>query len=84
LQLRICDDKIFQTNLPEISLQVQNDLNNVIRPITNYVVWDSYTFDPIMEDLVKTIAQSIEEYNLSHDAITTSNPNIAPISNQPM
>jgi hypothetical protein len=74
LQLRICDDKIFQTNLPEISLQVQNDLNNVIRPITNYVVWDSYTFDPIMEDLVKTIAQSIEEYNLSHDAITTSKP----------
>ena len=36
--------------LPSISPQVQDDLNNVI---SNRWFWDSYTYDPIVEDLVK-------------------------------
>jgi hypothetical protein len=71
-------------NLPKISLQVQDDLNNLIRAITNYAIWDSYTYDPIVEDLVKTITQSIEEHNISHEATTISFYSIAPTSNQPM
>jgi hypothetical protein len=38
----------------------------------------------LVEDLVKMVAQSIEEHNTSHDATTTSNPNIDPTLNQPM
>jgi hypothetical protein len=59
-------------------------LNNVVRAINNYAIWDLYTYDPIVEDLIKTVAQSIEKHNTSHDATTTLNPSIAPTSNPPM
>jgi hypothetical protein len=35
------------SNLPKISYQVHNNLNIVVRLITNYVVWDSCTYDSI-------------------------------------
>jgi hypothetical protein len=76
------------SNFPKISSQVQNDLNNIFREIINYAILNLYIYDPIMEDLVKTVVQSIEEHNTSCDttitATTTSNPSIAPISNQQM
>jgi hypothetical protein len=70
--------------LLEISPQVHNDLNNIVKTITDYTIWDSYTYDPIVEDLVKIVVQSIEEHNVSQDVTTSSNPSIVRISNQPM
>jgi hypothetical protein len=76
--------KVAFINLPKLSSQVQDNLNNVVRAIINYAIWNSYTYDLAVEDLVKTVAQSIEEYNTSHDATITSNHNIASTSNQPI
>ena len=70
--------------MSKISLQIQNNLNNVVRVIMDYAIWNLVTYDPIVEDLFKKVAQSFEERNTSHDAITTSNPSVAHTSNQPM
>ena len=34
---------------------VQNDLNNVVRAVTNYAIWGSCTYDQIMENVTKMI-----------------------------
>jgi hypothetical protein len=34
---------------------VQDDLNNVVRAVTNYVIWGSCTYDQIMENVTKMI-----------------------------
>ena len=69
--------------LPSISPQVQGDLNNVIRAITNYAIWDSYTYDPIVEDHIIIIFGYIGVHDDVGVAITSilddahiSNPRI--------
>lgn len=44
--------------LPSNSPQFQGNLNNFIRGIIGYSIWDLYTYDPIMEDFIKTIGRN--------------------------
>lgn len=66
--------------LSSISPQVQEDLNNVVKVVANYVFWDPY--DPIVEDLVKTIRTN--GINDDVGVSTTSTFDNAPTSNQPI
>lgn len=67
--------------LPCISSQVQDDLNDGVRAITNYVIWDLYTYDRIEEDLINTIGRNDIYKNVG--VATTSTLDNAPTSNQP-
>jgi hypothetical protein len=76
-------DKVFQRyyfQFAKTFISTTIQFNNVIRKITDYAIWNLYTYDPIVENLDKTFAQTIEEHDTSHDATTTSNLNIAPTS----
>lgn len=65
-----------------ISLQVENDLNNVAKAITDYVIWDSYTYGPIVGNLLGTIGNSGASDDvgvatiLILDSVSASNPPI--------
>lgn len=64
---------------PSISPQIQDDLNNVGRAIIYYVIWDSYTYNPIVKALIKTIRNGIND---SVGKATTSTFHNVPTSNQ--
>ena len=57
--------------LSSISPQVQDDLNNAVMVISNYAIWNTYTYDPIVEEFIKTIRRNGISDNVGVTIIST-------------